>query len=266
MIYLAKQRTWLPLSVLIITLVLTVSCASTSADPSPADGPPNPAAAVEKIKVADRLYDERTDLNKARAARALLRQAQTEDTNSYEATWKLSRASYFIGAHTDNDNERDEAFTEGINFGKAAVKLQDGKPEGHFWLGANYGGDAENSTLAGLGNFEDIRRELETVLKLDETFQSGSAYLGLGRLYLRAPKVLGGDTQKAIEYLEKGIKVGKDNALMHSTLAEAYHTAGRDAEARKQFEFLEQMKPDPKYQAEYNEAMADVKKVKEKME
>jgi hypothetical protein len=30
-----------------------------------------------------------------------------------------------------------------------------------------------------------------------------SAYLGLGRLYLQAPRVLGGDVNKAIEHLEK---------------------------------------------------------------
>jgi tetratricopeptide (TPR) repeat protein len=263
---LAKWRLALTLGLATITFLGAISCNSTPPDPAPADAPANPAAAVDKIKEADLLYDQRADLAKARAARALLRQAQIEDDGNYEATWKLSRANYFIGAHTENDNERDEAFTEGINFGKAAIKLQDGKPEGHFWLGANYGGDAEHSTLAGLGNFEDIRRELETVLKLDETFQSGSAYLGLGRLYLRAPKVLGGDTQKAIDYLEKGIKIGNDNALMHSTLAEAYHAAGQEADAKRQIEFLEQMKPDAKYQAEYDEAMSDVKKLKEKMQ
>ncbi len=253
------------LLVLNITFMTGLSCSSTPADPTPADAPANPAAAVDKIKEADQLYEQREDLNKVRAARTALRQAQLDDNANYEATWKLSRVNYYLGSHTDSENERDEAFKDGITFGRAAVQLKNDKPEGHFWLGANYGGDAENSTLAGLTNVEDIRREMETVLKLDEGYEAGSAYLGLGKLYLQAPRVFGGDTQKAIEYLEKGLKFGKDNALLHATLAEAYFNAKRDADARKQIEFLEQMKPDPKYISEYNEARADVKKLSEKM-
>lgn len=242
-----------------------LSCGSTPPDPMPADAPANPTAAVDKIKDADQLYEQRVDLNKVRAARAALRQAQLDDNGSYEATWKLSRVNYYLGAHTDSDSEREQAFKDGITFGRAAVQLQNDKPEGHFWLGANYGGDAENSTLSGLANVEDIRREMETVLKLDERYEAGSAYLVLGKLYLQAPRMLGGDTQKAIEYLEKGLRVGNDNALLHAALAEAYYNAKREADARKQIEFIEQMKPDPKYLAEYNEASADVKKLSEKM-
>src|SRR5919205_151743 len=91
--------------------------------------------------------------------------------------------------------------------GKAAVALQPNKPEGHFWLGANYGGNAAHSTLSNLSSFTDIKTEMEAVLKLDESYQGYSTYLGLGRLYLGAPKVFGGDVGKAIEYLEKGVKL-----------------------------------------------------------
>ena len=49
--------------------------------------------------------------------------------------------------------------------GKAAVQLQPNKPEGHFWLGANYGGTAAHSTLANLSSFQDIKGEMEAVLK-----------------------------------------------------------------------------------------------------
>ncbi len=265
MICLGKRRNMTRSLLLNITLLMGLSCGSTPPDPSPADAPANPAAAIDRIREADQLYEQREDLNKARAARTALRQAHIESNASYEAAWKLSRANYYIGSHTESQSERDEAFRDGISFGKAAVQLQNDKPEGHFWLGANYGGDAENSTLAGLGNFEDIRREMEAVLKLDERFESGSAYLGLGKLYLQAPRVLGGDTQKAIEYLEKGLRLGENNSLLHAALAEAYHEAGRDADARKQIEFLEQMTPDPKYVAEHKEALADVKKLSEKI-
>ena len=87
-----------------------------------------------------------------------------------------------------------------------------------------------------LSEIEDIKREMEAVLKIDESFQSGSAYMALGQVYLKAPRILGGDVSKAIEYLEKGLKFGPNNALMRLQLAEAYAAAKRDGEAKKAIE------------------------------
>jgi predicted negative regulator of RcsB-dependent stress response len=218
-------------------------------------------AASAKIEDADKLWAGREDPDKVRQAVALLRQARIEDYGSFDAAWKLARADYYLGDHTQDDRERENSFREGVEAGREAIKLNDGKPEGHFWLGANYGGSAKYSTLAGLSSVEDIRKEMETVLKLDEGFQSGSAYLVLGQLYLQAPKVLGGDVDKAIENLEKGLKFGPDNALLRVRLAEAYHTARRDSDARKQIDYIMTMKFDPSYAAEYKEAQELAKKL-----
>ena len=169
--------------------------------------------AAAKVLEADSLYNGRADMAKARGAVASLRAARAADYGSYEAAWKLARAAYFVGYHTDNRDESDDMFREGVAAGKAAVQLQPNKPDGHFWLAANYGGSANNSTLAGLSTIQDIQNEMNTVLKLDEGYQAGSAYLGLGRLYLEAPHVLGGDPDKAVENLQKGLKFGSNNSL-----------------------------------------------------
>ncbi len=224
----------------------------------------DPAAAREQIAEADKFYAERQDLSKARQALTALRLARTADYGSYEATWKLARTAYFIGAHT-NGRESEDMFREGVDAGKIAVQLQPERPEGHFWLGANYGGSAERSTLAGLANVEDIRREMEAVIKIDETFQGGSAYMVLGQLYLQAPKVLGGDTDKAIEYLKRGLEIEPNNALTRVHLAEAYQEAGREAEARKEIQFLLAMTPSPEYLPEYQDAVEKAKKLQEKL-
>lgn len=218
-------------------------------------------AAADKIAQADKEYAQREDLGKLRQAVALLRQARIEDYGSFEAAWKLARAAYYLGDHTTDEHERDTAFREGEEAGKAAIQLDDGKPEGHFWLGANYGGSAKHSTLAGLATVEDIRKEMETVIKLNEGFQAGSAYMVLGQLYLEAPRMLGGDVSKAIGFLEKGLKFGENNALLRLNLAKAYHAANRDSDARKQIEYLQSMKLDPEYQPEYKEAVEQAKKL-----
>ena len=218
-------------------------------------------AAAARLAEAEMLYAGREDLNKARVALAALRQARTADYGNYEVAWKLARAGFYVGDHTDNDVERDDAFREGIEAGKAAIGLQPNKPDGHFWLGANYGGDAAHSTLASLSSFQDIKTEMETVLKLDESYQGYSAYLGLGRLYRQAPRVFGGDSAKAIEYLEKGVKLSPNNTSMRLELAEAYAANSRDADAKKQIEAIQSATPDAQHLPEHQQALAKAQKL-----
>ena len=220
---------------------------------------------AEAIAEADQLYAGREDLVKVRQGIVALKQAQADDQANYDLAWRLAKFNYYLGAHSANTDERDKALHDGIEAGKLAVKLENGKPDGHFWLGANYGISAKASVLSGLSEFDDIKNEMETVLKLDEGYQNGSAYLGLGQLYLEAPGLLGGDTQKAIQYLEKGLKFGSNNALLRAKLVAAYVEAHRNDDARKQIDELRAMKPAPGYEPEYNEAMAQVQKLQERI-
>jgi len=221
---------------------------------------------VAKIQEAEPLYAAREDLARARVAVVILRQARSSDSKSYEAAWKLARAAYFVADHTEDSSECSEMFDEGVAAGNSAIKLQPDKPEGHFWLGANVGGKASHATLANPTSFQEVKQAMETVLKLDEGFQSGSAYIGLGRLYLEAPSMVGGDTAKAISYLEKGLKFGANSAVLHAYLAEAYESADRDTDAKKQIEILNSLNPDPQFAAEYKDALKRAKKVEQRLQ
>jgi len=269
MINLRKNReTWrsaLVASALFSIVLGGVAC-DRGASQSPAStGGADAKMAADKLAEAEPLYDGREDMTKARTAVTALRQAHAADYGNYEAAWKLSRAAFYVGDRTDNETERDTMFKEGTDAGKAAVQLQPNKPDGHFWLGANYGGSAEHSTLSNLSSFQDIKGEMEAVLKIDEGYQGYSAYLGLGRLYLQAPKMLGGDPAKAVEYLEKGVKANPTNTLMRYELAAAYQATGRSGEAKKQIETLMSTTPDPKYMAEHKQAVQDAQKLLEKI-
>jgi tetratricopeptide (TPR) repeat protein len=260
-----SNKNALKLGLLVIVMAVATSGISCGkAATVPADrGVSRPA--TEAIAEADQLYGGRADLVKVRQGVVTLREAQAEDQSNYDLAWRLAKFNYYLGSHTPEATERNKAFHDGIEAGKLAVKLQDGKPDGHFWLGANYGGQAKNSMLSGLSDFDDIKREMETVVKLDEGYQTGSAYMALGQLYLEAPRLLGGDTEKAIQYLEKGLRVGPTNATLRGHLAEAYVAAHRNDDARKQIVELLAMKPAPGYEPEYEEAVASVKELQEKM-
>jgi tetratricopeptide (TPR) repeat protein len=227
--------------------------------------PPSDRPVDEAIAQAEQFYAQREDVLKVRQGLIVLRQALTANPGNYEIAWRVAKFNYYIGSHSTEDTEKEKAFHDGTEAGKLAVKLNNDKPDGHFWLGANYGGNAEISTLAGLAEIDDIKREMETVLKLNEAYEGGSAYMALGQMYMKAPRILGGDLSKAIGYLEKGIKLGPHNGLLRLRLAEAYADAHRNEEARKQIEILMTTTPTPGYEPEYNDAVKEARKLQEKI-
>lgn len=246
------------LAISISLLLFAIACNEATPDESVAA---DTASATEDITNADQLYAQRADLLQLRRGIVSLRQALTKDPGNYDAAWKLSKFNYYLATHTDDSNERDTAFQAGIDAGKTAVQLHNDKPDGHFWLGANYGGAAEHSAIQGLATVSDIRNEMQTVLNLDQGYQNGSAYMVLGLLDLHAPAIVGGDPKKAVEEMEKGLAFGEPNAFLHLHLAEAYQKVGRNDDARREIKKILSMTPDPDYMPEYKEASADAQKL-----
>lgn len=251
-----------PLVMGALLLCSTVSCRK-RVEATSDSGPSRPASAV--IAEVDGLYAGREDLVKIRQGLVSLRQAQATDGGNYDLAWRIAKFDYYLGSHSTDSSEREKAFREGIEAGQLAVKLQGGKAEGHFWLGANYGGNAELSVLSGFADVDDIKHEMEAVLKIDEGYSSGSAYMVLGQVYLEAPRILGGDTQKAIEYLQKGLRFGANNSLLHLHLAQAYAEANRKEDARKEIEVLRTMKVEPGFEPEQKEALDKATQLSEKL-
>ncbi|MGQ0763984.1 MAG: TRAP transporter TatT component family protein [Acidobacteriota bacterium] len=132
-------------------------------------------------------------------------------------------------------------------------------------MGANYGGSLEAETITGLASIDDVRNEMNTVLKLDEGYQDGSAHMVLGVLDLKAPKIVGGDPQKAVSEFGKGLQFGKGNAFLHLHLAEAYQAVGRNSDAQQQLNAILSMTPDPNYLPELKEAQAQARTMLDKL-
>src|SRR5713226_7274716 len=244
---------------IISLLFATISCRSHSNAATPsADN----RSTASDIAQADQFYREREDLVRLEQGIVLLRQAAANDPNSYDANWRLAKFDYYLATHTDGEY-RDRAFREGIDAGKTAVQLRSDKPEGHFWLGANYGGSLDSGSF-GLATVGDVRKEMEAVLKIDEGYQDGSAYMVLGLVDLKAPKIVGGDPQRAVTEMEKGLRFGGTNAFLRLHLAEAYQAVGRTADARQQLNAILSLTPDPNYLPELKEAQTQARQILDK--
>lgn len=242
------------------------SCASSSSETSEAPTAATTTTAVpvtDLIKQADERYAVREDVAKVREGQTLLREARAAAPDNYDAAWRMARISYVLGDEDSlGKNEREAAFREGQTAGEEAARIKPDKPEGHFWLGANLGGYAElKGPLSGIAAAKRVREEMETVLKIDDAYQGGSAYMALGQLDTELPSMLGGDAKRAVATLEKGLRVGDQNSLLRLALARAYLATNRADDARKQLNFILQMKPSPEYMAEYKDTQMQARQL-----
>src|SRR5207244_3101738 len=127
------------------------------------------------------------------------------DSRNFDAAWKVARAMYWLGGH-DQPEARRKALERGVDAGRLAATLAPGRPEGHFWMAANMGALAESFGMRqGLKYRNRIKDALETVLRIDPSFQQGSPDRALGRWYFKVPKLFGGDKKKSEEYLRKSL-------------------------------------------------------------
>lgn len=240
-----------------------ISCASKAqTDEAPAQT--TNVSPAETIAQAENLFRQRADLAKLREAVKLLGASRSMDNRNYEIEWQFARFNYFLGKQTNDEKEIDKAFEDGIQAGKIAARLAPDKPDGHFWYGANLGEQAKRSSITvGIKSIDDIREAMNKVIRIQPDYESASAYVALAQVELKAGMLFGGKAEKAVEYLEKALELSKDNTYIYLHLGEAYLAVGRDAEAKKQLEYLVKMKPNPEYMFEHKENTGKAKKLLE---
>ena len=180
----------------------------------------------------DELYRHREDIASAKQAADLWAKDAAEGKN-FDATWKLSRACYWLGTQGP-DGERRLALERGVKTGEQAIAIDASKPEGHFWLAANMGALAESFGLSqGIKYRGRIKDELLIVLNMGEAWQQGSADRALGWWYHRVPGLFGGSEAKAETYLRKALDYNPQSTATLWFLSEVLIERGKKDEARK---------------------------------
>jgi tetratricopeptide (TPR) repeat protein len=205
-----------------------------------------PQAAASLIAQGDALYAERADLAKAKEARTKYEAALAAGEDAYEANWKLSRICYWIGDHTGAKDLKKTILLAGVDYAKKAIELNPGKPDGHFWLGVNYGvyGEAKG-ILKSLSLVKPIKAAMNRVLELDPAYDRGGADRVLGRVYHEVPGFAGGSEKTSLEHLLKAVEYGPRVGLNLLYLSDTYVSLNRVDDARKALETLLSMEPLP---------------------
>src|ERR1051326_1989577 len=94
---------------------------------------------------------------------------------------------------------------------------------------------------------DTIRQEMEMVVRLDPDYEQAAGQRTLARIYYRAPFFKGGDKQRSIALLQDCLKRFPYDSFALLYLADDYLSVGRKDEARKLFEQILSLCPDPIY-------------------
>ena len=244
-------------SVLLVLLLSTgLALSSTNSASSLAqDAPRDP----------DRLYEDRAQLASGLEAAAIWEQRLTRDGRDFEAGWKLARACYWLGSHVLADARRKQ-YERGIAAATRAAAINSRRPEGHFWMAANMGAMAESFGLrAGLRYRGAVKRELETALALDPSYEDGAADRALGRWYLRVPGWLGGSKKASVEHLQRSLTYDPGSAASHFFLAETFVAMDRTEDARRELQEVLDAPFHPDWVPEVNEFKQKARALLEKL-
>ena len=200
-------------------------------------GSPNALpAAANPYSDADRNFTFGEKADRDLLSLATIERALTADSGNYQWLWRAARCYYYVGDNA-GANDKLKYFEKGIDVGQRAIGLQPNAVEGHFWLAANFGGySEEKGAFKALQMVKKIRAEMEIVLRLNDRYHNGGAYLALGEMDRQLPRIIGGNLSRAISRLEQGIGVAPNNLEMKLALGQAYQEAGRKSEARHQYQ------------------------------
>ncbi len=203
------------------------------------------------------------------------------DSMSYEALWKASRDAVDLGEFNADPTQREQYFADGEKYARRAVAVNPNDAEGHFVLARALGRVALTLGVKQRVNYaKEVREQALDALKYD-SLHPGALHVmgrwnaeimrlsGFSRFFAR--NFLGGDVfsqaswDKAVDYMEKSVKVDPTRLVHHLDLAEIYRDRNSDGDrerAREQFQFVIDGKP-----LDYNDkfykqqAEAEVKKL-----
>ncbi len=225
----------------LIVFILTASLFFWARADGPVSSPATLNPAVQTILTqADDAYSNRSDSSRARLALELYEKACLDNSASVEARWKTAQAAWWVAEQTESSKEKISIYEAGMKLANEAIALDPNSAEAHFWLGTLQGSYGEvRGVLKSLFLVKPIRREMETVLKLNPSYDGGAASRVLGVVDYKVPGFAGGDKKRALERLDTAFALDPRNPFNVYYLAEYYSIVGK---VDKEREYLKQLR------------------------
>lgn len=253
------MRGYYPILTVALTLLLITGCGP-QLPPGPT--PEQKAARIrEAIEKSDGLFKQRSDIDKLREAVETLRKVRDPEQRNFDVEWRFSKYNYYLGRLTSSSDEQDRAWEQGLDAGRIARNLEPDKPDGYYWAGANKGEQSIKAPITvGIKAVDEVREMMKKVIEIDPAFEGGAAYDALAQIELMTG-LIGGKPENAVAYLELAMKQGNTDPRTHLHLAEAYLAVGKNAEAKRELDYIVKIKPTPETEAEYAQVLEKAKRM-----
>ncbi|MBN2225399.1 MAG: hypothetical protein JW765_12035 [Deltaproteobacteria bacterium] len=215
------------------------------------------ATPEELFKQADDAYTKE-DLA---AVKATMKGLEAIAASNEAAAWRFGRASYFVGARTDDAKTQEGIFSKGYETLRPYYDKGSKDVNTNYWFALNAGKYGKiKGVLKSLFLVKPMRAACNNVVAKNPGYEEGGAYTLLGALEYEVP---GGDLAKGIDYFNKGLKYNPDGIAVNLYLGKSYYKQKEYAKAKERLEFLmangkAKTKDDRKDMAEGKELLAKV--------
>ena len=136
------------------------------------------------------------------------------------------------GEEAPDDATRRSRYEAARDHAARAVAAMPKSADAHFVHFAAAGRLAQMKGVAKLAiEIIDLNKELDLVLELDP--DHANALAARGGMFMRLPRLLGGDKSKGVAYLERAVALDATAIGKRLELAEAYRAIGRDGDAAR---------------------------------
>jgi tetratricopeptide (TPR) repeat protein len=185
--------------------------------------------AIVSAQNVDSLIDHAIELYETRhlesanlgQSAAILEGIVEDDPENVRALYELSKVCFLLGDGVEEKDARLKLFYRGRDYGEMAIELDEESPDAHFWYMVNVGRVGQTKgVLNSLVLVPTVREEIETVLEIDP--EHTGALDAQAMLYYELPGLLGGNLNKSMEALNKGIALDSNYTLLYVDMAKVY--------------------------------------------
>lgn len=206
----------------------------------------------------DGLYFHRDQSGNLEQSLAKIDEGLRQNPLDGDLLWRQGRGLVRLGER-QKKKEKIAAFERAEAALRKAVEINPKNPSAHFFLGIAMGRRGQaRGILKSLFLVGPLRREMETVLKLDP--KHGGAHHVLGEMYRQLPGFVGGSNKKAVKELEEAVRLTPNHTGHYPALAKAYEAIGEKEKAAAVLRIALTIKEseDP---AEYENDMREVREM-----
>jgi len=181
---------------------------------------------------------------------AQLEQYSAKNANDAAGFFELAAVHAYLADACEMRDDKKGARTavdKAIDAVQRAIQLNDKSADAHSLLADLYGRKISlgNAMFAGPKFGPKVKEENSKAMALDD--KNPRVWASLGRQYLMAPKMFGGDVSKAVESLQKSLAIDPSQDETWVWLAKAFAKQGNKAKAHEAIQHALQLNPDSRW-------------------